>query len=100
MALRIAGGPFRLWLLLSVLWIITVLTVIYFRQVELTDTDLGLPPGTSDDLIIESRCWSGIKTALWLAPVPPVLLLAIGWAVARVESIYHYELRGAFSGCG
>ena len=63
-------GLFRLWLVLSVLWIGGV--------VCLTWHDLQLPrSGPFNDLIADAVIGRGIKVAL----IPPVVILAIGSAL-------------------
>ena len=84
MAVRIARGLFRLWLVLSVLWIGAVVAVTWFDLTHpniLTDTEVGIP-GMFDDLIIEARNIKAVKFGVGLALAPPVLVLVIGWALS------------------
>jgi hypothetical protein len=49
MALRIARGLFRLWIVLSIIWIALVIAKTWFDiahpTTSLTDAEIGLPPG-------------------------------------------------------
>jgi hypothetical protein len=86
MALRVGRGLFRLWLVLSVLWIggVGVVTWCAF---------LGVPFVRWDDPIVEDRKLFGAKTekerlvriGIVYALVPPVFVLGLGsglvWAV-------------------
>lgn len=83
MALRVARGLFRMWLVLSVVWIGGVGAVTWsdIRNPEtLTDTEVGLPPGKFDDLIIAGRHKNAIKFGAGLALAPPAFALVIGSA--------------------
>jgi hypothetical protein len=84
MALRVARGLFRLWVVLSAVWILFVITKTWFdvtHPTTLTDTEVGLTPGMFDDLIIAARTNNALKFGAALALVPPLLVLAIGSAL-------------------
>ena len=84
MKLRIARGLFRLWLVVSVIWIAFVIAMTWYdicHPTTFTDTEVGLPPGRFDDLIIAGRTESAVKFGLVLAAVPSVLVLLIGAAL-------------------
>jgi hypothetical protein len=84
MAVRVARGLFRLWLVLSAIWILFVITKTWFDityPTTLTDTEVGLSPGMFDDLIIAGRANSALKFGAALALVPPLLVLALGSAL-------------------
>jgi hypothetical protein len=95
MALRIARGLFRLWLVLSVLWIggVGVVTWREFpddwvRVCQPGETRGCLPPG----FVIDPRpFWEdpAIHRGIIMAVVPPALVLALGsalvWAFRRFE---------------
>jgi hypothetical protein len=78
MALRVARGLFRLWLILSVLWIGGVSVVTWLTVPEVAtwltfDNSIGM----FDDLIAKAAIQRGVKIAL----IPPVLVLALGSAL-------------------
>jgi hypothetical protein len=92
MALRVARGLFRMWLILSVLWIGGV-GVVTWRTLPLYETPISWgailipekaeaerPPWETDaPWIIEQR--AAIRSAILLALVPPVFVLALGSAL-------------------
>jgi hypothetical protein len=87
MALRVARGLFRLWLVLSVLWIggIAILTWPAFDPAKLAATKDHPYTGYFDpDAFLEGRPqpkrWSVAQAAL-LSFAPPVLILTFGSAL-------------------
>ena len=83
MALRVARGLFRLWIVLSAVWILFVIARTWFDITHpiLTDTEVGLPPGMFDDLIIAGRANNALKFGAALALLPPAVVLALGSAL-------------------
>jgi hypothetical protein len=87
MALRVARGLFRLWLVLSVLWIggVGVVTWPAFDPAKLAATKDAPYTGYFDpDAFLEGRPqprrWSAAEAAL-LSFAPPVLALTLGSAL-------------------
>ena len=83
MAVRVARGLFRLWLVLSVLWVagIGATSLIfdetvsaYVRLESMFDTCIKVKKA---DECAEWLRWG----APWLALVPPIVVLVIGWAL-------------------
>jgi hypothetical protein len=98
MALRIARGLFRLWLVLSVLWIGATGTVVWFTLSPAKETASEalqfdpsqpyevLPPGYVIDpfdpnKFAASKRTEAIKIGTELALIPSVLVLVIGSAL-------------------
>jgi hypothetical protein len=83
MALRVARGLFRLWLVLSVLWVAAVGATslmfgepvsAYVRLESMLDTCINEKKGDG--------CAEWLRRgAPWLALIPPIVVLAIGWAL-------------------
>jgi hypothetical protein len=93
MALRIAHGLFRLWLVLSVLWIGGV-GVVTWQTFPLEDPvraslphlcelnkDCSWLDRVKHQLDMDKEQRAAIQSAIALALVPPVLLLALGSAL-------------------
>jgi hypothetical protein len=80
MALRVARGLFRLWLVLSVLWIIGVAVVTWwtFPSDGSPDWSMILSPETPPWAVPEREA---VLFATVLALIPPVFVLAVGWAL-------------------
>jgi hypothetical protein len=81
MAFRIARGLFRLWVVLSVLWIggVGVVTYLNFPPRLLSDEEVGLPPG----FVLEQPNmlrWRAVQTGAEIAIIPPVFILIAGSA--------------------
>ena len=92
MALRIARGLFRLWLILSVLWIGGVGVVTWYRLPVYDWPGKGLPfeqsmttPAFNPDEFLAFKVAEerreAIRFASVVAIVPPILLLALGSAL-------------------
>jgi hypothetical protein len=90
MALRVARGLFRLWLVLSVLWIggVGVVTWREYPDDWVRVCGEGEPPGTRGCLppgfVIDPRpFWAdpAIHRGIVLAVVPPAFVLALGSAL-------------------
>ena len=90
MALRVARGLLRLWLVLSVLWIAGV-GIHAWWAIPLYENPISwgaipveplsdAPPLPDAPWIIEQR--AAIRFAILLALVPPAFVLALGWALA------------------
>jgi hypothetical protein len=84
MALRIARGFLRLWLVISVLWIGAVGTVAILSLPPPDPPLQGTTFSASEFAAFGARK-SAIQTAAEIALIPPVLLLmigsALGWAI-------------------
>src|SRR5262249_20083053 len=90
MALRVARGLFRLWLVLSVLWIGGVgvakwRTFVYeYRDVDVCEEVEAPAPGSclprSFALDVNKEGRADFRFALVLALVPPVFVMALGSA--------------------
>jgi hypothetical protein len=83
MALRVARGLFRLWLVLSVLWIggVAVETWWTFPPNEWVDYETGLRAPYQIRDMFDDPARAAIRFASILALVPPALLLALGSAL-------------------
>ena len=91
MALRVARGLFRLWLVLSVLWISGV-GVVTWQTFPVADW-VAVPPSPGELQSIEdanaaiqrAAIENAVQSAVVLALVPPAFLLALGsaliWAI-------------------
>jgi hypothetical protein len=88
MALRVARGLFRLWLVLSVLWIggVGVVTYLNFPPRLLSDEEAGFPPVPPGFVVDQPNAlrWQAVQTGAEVAIVPPMLVLALGSALVWV----------------
>jgi hypothetical protein len=91
MALRIARGLFRLWLVLSVLWVGAVVAVVW-QQEDLFDWVIGreCPIDQNYKVVDESKCITHnvlleelfvmTRNSAPMALIPPALVLLVGTA--------------------
>jgi len=103
MALRVARGLFRLWLILSVLWVAGVAFMAWEKFADIdrletqaigkSDTSIPRPRGPWDDYadpmappVVSKTAAEERRTAIWgdgirIAFLPPVFVLALGAAL-------------------
>ena len=82
MALRVARGLLRLWLVLSVLWIGGVGTITW-PNVQLDDWVLPSGFVLPGEVEAENERRTAIQSAVLVAFLPPALVLALGSALIR-----------------
>ena len=82
MALRVAPRLFRLWLVLSVLWIGGV-GVIAWPNVRLNDWVLPSGFVLPGEVEATNERRAAIQSAVLVAFLPPAIVLALGWGLIR-----------------
>lgn len=87
MALRVARGLFRLWLVLSVLWIagVGVVTWQTFPEPEVHSTcdvfDCSWLQQVKETIYMDKEQRAAIQSGMLLALLPPAFVLALGSAL-------------------
>jgi hypothetical protein len=83
MALRFTRGLFRLWIVLTVLWVVTVGFVTWVTMPEDPRTWGAIPIDNTDlpNPSAQGRIWRATEFAL----MPPILVFAIGSAFVWVS---------------